>query len=84
MRVVLSDSVDMQELGDWLELNVGPVWLRATTATPTVPKGTPFSKGRLWVIEYDFDTRKYCLLLDGRRLKPRSSFIRTELLLKFS
>jgi hypothetical protein len=86
MKVFLRKDADMIALGDWLELNVGPIWMRLGegNATPTRPIHTPLSKGRRWVIEYDFAKKRQVLVLDGRKLKPRAGILRTELLLRFS
>lgn len=86
MRVFLRKDADMIALGDWLELNVGPIWMRLGpgNVTPTKLLDTPLSRGRLWLVDYDFDKRKHVLVLDGRKLKPRAGVLRTELLLRFS
>jgi hypothetical protein len=86
MKIVLNKNVDMLALGDWLVANVGPIWMRIgiSNVTPTRPIYTPLSRGRRWVIEYDFDKKRQVLELDGRKLKPHASILRTELLLRFS
>lgn len=82
MIIPISKDIDMMALGNWLAENVGPVWHRNTRATPAVPLHTPYSKGRLWVIDnYWYKGRwQFVLEIDFRKIKPHA---RTELLLRW-
>lgn len=83
MIITLRKNVDLYELGDWLELNVGPINIRVPEGMGSLsrPVGTPLAKGRKWVIDSSVLHNTVKIEIDFRTIKPTA---RSELILRFA